>query len=59
MGERKTATESGAPAVLLETIDDDLAGIIYAGDPLGLQKYRVKRRYFHSVATRPTKLQAY
>lgn len=46
LGERKTAKESGAPAFLIETIDDDLATIIYAGDDLGLQKYRVKRRFF-------------
>jgi hypothetical protein len=45
LGERKTAKESGAPAFLIETIDDDLATIIYAGDALGLQKYRVKRRF--------------
>lgn len=46
LGERKVAKDSGAPAFLVETIDDDLATIIYAGDSLGLQKYRVKRRYF-------------
>lgn len=44
--ERKTASESGAPPFFIETIDDDLATITYAGDALGLQKYRVKRRYF-------------
>lgn len=44
--ERKTAKDSGAPAFLVETIDDDLATIIYAGDELGLTKYRVKRRYY-------------
>lgn len=46
MSERKTAKESGAPAFLIETIDDDLATIIHAGDQLSLIKYRVKRRYF-------------
>jgi hypothetical protein len=46
LGERKAAKDSGAPAFLVETIDDDLATIIYAGDALGLQKYRVKRRYY-------------
>lgn len=44
--ERKTASESGAPAFFIETIDDDLATITYQGDALGLAKYRVKRRYF-------------
>lgn len=56
--ERKTATDSGAPAFLLETIDDDLAGIIYAGDPLGLQKYRVKRRYFPFIGNTPDEIAA-
>lgn len=46
LAERKASAESGAPAFLIETIDDDLAGIVYAGDQLGLQRYRVKRRYF-------------
>jgi hypothetical protein len=58
LGERKTATDSGAPAFLLETIDDDLAGIIYAGDPLGLQKYRVKRRYFPFSGNTPDEIAA-
>jgi hypothetical protein len=44
--ERKAAKESGAPAFLVETIDDDLASIIYTGDDLGMRKYRTKRRYF-------------
>lgn len=44
--ERKTASESGAPPFFIETLDDDLATIIFAGDDLGLQKYRVKRRFF-------------
>lgn len=46
LNERKAAKESGAPAFLVETIDDDLASIIYAGDQLGLIKYRVKRKFF-------------
>lgn len=53
LGERKIAGESGAPAFLIETIDDDLATIIYAGDPLGLQKYRVKRRYYPFMGKSP------
>lgn len=56
LGERKAANESGAPAFLLETIDDDLAGIIYAGDPLGMQKYRVKRRYFPFSGNTPDEI---
>jgi hypothetical protein len=45
LSERKTAQESGAPTFLIDTIDDDLAGIIYAGDALGLLKYRTKRKF--------------
>ncbi len=37
-------------------VDDDLAGIIYAGDPLGLQKYRVKRRYFPFSGNTPDEI---
>lgn len=58
LNERKTATESGAPSFLLETIDDDLAGIVYAGDPLGLQKYKVKRRYFPFSGNTPDEIAA-
>lgn len=46
LGERKTASESGAPPFFIETLDDDLATIVYQGDDLGLAKYKVKRRYF-------------
>lgn len=56
LAERKTATDSGAPGFLIETIDDDLAGIIYAGDPLGMQRYRVKRRYFPFSGNTPDEI---
>jgi hypothetical protein len=46
LNERKTANESGAPPFLVEAIDDDMAGITFAGDDLNLQKYRVKRRFY-------------
>jgi hypothetical protein len=46
LAERKTASESGAPPFYIETVDDDLASITYAGDETGLNKYKVKRRYF-------------
>jgi hypothetical protein len=46
LGERKMANDSGAPPFLVEAIDDDLAGITFAGDELSLQKYRVKRRFY-------------
>lgn len=45
LNERKAANESGAPSFFVDTIDDDLASIQYAGDGLGLQKYRVKKRF--------------
>lgn len=46
MSERKAASDSGAPAFLLETIDEDLATVTFQGDPGALLKFRVKRRYF-------------
>lgn len=46
LNERRAASTSGAPAFLLETIDDDLAAVTYIGDPNSMQKYRVKRRFF-------------
>jgi hypothetical protein len=58
LNERQTATASGAPSFLLETIDDDLAGIVYAGDPLGHQKYRVKRRFFPFSGNTPDEVAA-
>lgn len=56
--DRKAATDSGAPAFLIETIDDDLATIIYAGDALGMQKYRVKRRFFPFTGNTPDEIVA-
>jgi hypothetical protein len=46
LAERQVATTSGAAQFIIETIDDDLAGIIYAGDMLAMIKYRVRRRFF-------------
>jgi hypothetical protein len=45
LAERKTAQESGAPAFMIEALDDDLATVVHAGDALALQKYRVMKRY--------------
>lgn len=45
MAERKVARDSGAPAFLISTIDDDLAQIIYTGDLIGMQKYKVKNSF--------------
>lgn len=44
--ERQAASASGAPAFLIETIDDDLADILYSGDDLRINKYYIKRRYY-------------
>lgn len=46
MAERKVAKDSGAPPFYLETIDDDIAAITFMGDDVGMQAYKVKRRYF-------------
>lgn len=46
LSDREKASKSGAPSFLLETIDDDLANISYAGDQMALTKYRVKRKFY-------------
>lgn len=56
LSERKVATTSGAPSFILETIDDDLANIFYAGDQLGIEKYRTKRRYFPFTGKTPDEM---
>lgn len=56
MIERKSATESGAPGFLIESIDDDLANITYVGDPLGMIKYRVRRRFFPFMGSTPEQI---
>jgi hypothetical protein len=56
MGERKMATDSGAPMFLIETIDDDLATIVYNGDPLAMQRYRVKRRFYPFMGYTPDEI---
>lgn len=46
LSERKAAADTGAPSFLIETIDKDIADIIFTGDVLQLKKYSVKSRYF-------------
>lgn len=46
LSERKNAKDSGAPPFLLQSIDDDLATIVYAGNDLGLKKYQTKQKFF-------------
>lgn len=53
LSERFTATEAGAPGFLIETIDDDMADLIYAGDALGMAKYNTKRRFFPFTGSTP------
>lgn len=51
--ERKVAVDSGAPAFIIEAIDDDLANQVFAGDELAMVKYRVKRRYYPFIGKSP------
>lgn len=44
--ELKTANESGGPSFLRESINNDIAGIVYEGDPVGYHKYSVKMAFF-------------
>lgn len=46
LGELRTVSDSGAPSFMKDVINNDLAEIIFAGDSLGLLKYRVKRKFF-------------
>lgn len=46
MAERKAAKDSGAPAFVMEAIDDDIAAIIHLGDEVALVKFKVKKRYY-------------
>lgn len=46
MAERRVAKESGAPVFIMQEIDNDLAAIVFLGDQLGMQAYRVKQKYF-------------
>lgn len=46
LSDLKSANESEAPSFLRDAINYDIAEIIYNADPVGLQKYRVKRKFF-------------
>jgi hypothetical protein len=46
LGELKVITDSGAPSFMKDSVGSDLAEIIFAGDTLGLIKYRTKKKYF-------------
>lgn len=44
--ERLTVKNSGVPAFVIDAIDDELAQDIYADDPEGLLKYKVKKQHY-------------
>lgn len=44
--ELKDANDSGAPSFLKDSINNDLAEILFAGDQLGLAKNKIRRRFF-------------
>lgn len=45
MSDRKVATDAGAPQFLISTIDDDMATMVYVGDPVSQLEYRVKKAF--------------
>jgi hypothetical protein len=54
--ERKVAIDAGAPAFIIEAIDDDLASQVYAGDEMGKMRYVVKRRFFPFLGKSPDEI---
>lgn len=46
LSDLKAANESGAPSFLRDSINLDLAELVFVGDQIGLLQYRVKRKYF-------------
>lgn len=46
LGELALVNESGAPSFMRDSISNDLAEIIYAGDELGYTKYSITHRFF-------------
>lgn len=46
LNELKTANESGGPSFLRESINTDIAAIVYEGDPVGYHKYNVKMKFY-------------
>jgi hypothetical protein len=46
LGDLKTANESGATTVLIDSINDDIAEIVYEGDPIGYDKYLMKKKFY-------------
>lgn len=46
LNELKLVNESSAPDFLRDSITDDIASLIYNGDPLGYKKYECRKRFF-------------
>lgn len=46
LNELKLVNESKAPAFLRDAITNDIASIIYNGDPLGWAKYNTRRKFY-------------
>lgn len=46
LAERAEAAMGGAPAILLEAIDDDLAAVMFQGDDSAYNVYKTQRKYF-------------
>lgn len=45
LDELKKAMDSAAPQFLVESLNDDMANIVYKGDPRGFQIYKVKKSF--------------
>lgn len=45
LAELQAATAAGAPQFLVQVLNDDMANIVYVGDPKGLLMYRVKTSF--------------
>lgn len=58
MNDRKAAVDSGAPGFIIESIDDDLAMINFTGDPIAINKYNVRKRYFPFSGSTPDEIAA-
>lgn len=46
LADLKNANDSGAPSFMIDLINDDLAEVVYIGDPDSLKKYRTTKRYY-------------
>lgn len=56
LAERAEAAQGGAPSFLLQAIDEDLAAIVYQGDPEGFTVYKTQRKYFPFTGMSPDEI---